>query len=243
MIVFCSARLSGESRPGCSGLPAVVEPRVDEVAHVHHVDPEVAGLRERIDARLQEEEPRVLPGPQVHERHVGRDAGHSEAVDRRARPCSPTCVRGSSRRRHSGLQESGSSSHGPSIEGMSVVKFRLSDRLKFGAMSGWLPSIPVSRMPDEHGACSPSPCGRSRLWWRGSSSCPTGGRPAARRGSRRAGTGSHPHFRGTAFSPFAAFRSERSCSSETFGRLRESHDRSRGSARRPESSSRLRPER
>jgi hypothetical protein len=42
---------------------------------------------------------------------------------------------------------SASSSHGPSISGMSVVKLRLSDRLKFGAMSGCDPSTPVSMIP------------------------------------------------------------------------------------------------
>ena len=43
------------------------------------------------------------------------------------------------------LQEwSGSWLHFPSINGMSVVQFRLSALLKFGAMSGWDPSIPVS---------------------------------------------------------------------------------------------------
>ena len=42
---------------------------------------------------------------------------------------------------------SASSSHGPSISGMSVVKLRLSERLKLGAMSGCDPSIPVSMIP------------------------------------------------------------------------------------------------
>ncbi len=38
-------------------------------------------------------------------------------------------------------------SQGPSISGMSVTKFRLSLRLKLGAMSGWLASMPESMMP------------------------------------------------------------------------------------------------
>ena len=49
---------------------------------------------------------------------------------------------------------SGSSVQGPSIaspligsNGMSTVKFRLRLLLKFGAMSGWLPSTPVSMIP------------------------------------------------------------------------------------------------
>jgi hypothetical protein len=42
---------------------------------------------------------------------------------------------------------SGSSSQGPSISGMSVVKFRLSRRLKLGLMSGCDPSTPVSMIP------------------------------------------------------------------------------------------------
>ncbi len=49
------------------------------------------------------------------------------------------------------LQEwSGSSAHGPSTSGMSVVKFRLSCRLKLALMSGWLPSMPVSMHADQH---------------------------------------------------------------------------------------------
>ena len=42
---------------------------------------------------------------------------------------------------------SGSSAQGPSISGMSVVKLRDRAASKFGAMSGWLPSMPVSMMP------------------------------------------------------------------------------------------------
>lgn len=38
-------------------------------------------------------------------------------------------------------------SHGPSKLGRSVVKLRLRWRLKFGLMSGWLPSMPVSILP------------------------------------------------------------------------------------------------
>ena len=45
-------------------------------------------------------------------------------------------------------------SHGPSITGMSTVKLRLSALEKFGAMSGWVPSMPVSMMPTS----TPSPC-------------------------------------------------------------------------------------
>jgi hypothetical protein len=46
------------------------------------------------------------------------------------------------------LQEpSGSSAHGPSTTGSSVVKLRLRAALKFGAMSGWSAWTPVSRMP------------------------------------------------------------------------------------------------
>ena len=41
----------------------------------------------------------------------------------------------------------GSSSHCPSTDGMSVVKLRLRAWLKFGAMSGWEASMPVSRIP------------------------------------------------------------------------------------------------
>ena len=52
-------------------------------AHVRDVDPVVARVGERIHARLQEEEARVLAGPQVHERHVGGYACDPEAVDRR----------------------------------------------------------------------------------------------------------------------------------------------------------------
>jgi len=38
-------------------------------------------------------------------------------------------------------------SQAPSISGMSVVKLRLSRRLKLARRSGWLPSMPVSMMP------------------------------------------------------------------------------------------------
>jgi hypothetical protein len=38
-------------------------------------------------------------------------------------------------------------SQGPSISGMSVVKFRLRAASKLGLMSGWLPSTPVSMIP------------------------------------------------------------------------------------------------
>ena len=44
-------------------------------------------------------------------------------------------------------ERSGSSSHGPSINGMSVVKFRLRDLLTLSSRSGWLASMPVSMMP------------------------------------------------------------------------------------------------
>ena len=33
------------------------------------------------------------------------------------------------------------------MSGMSVTKFRLPSASKFGAMSGWVPSTPVSMMP------------------------------------------------------------------------------------------------
>ena len=62
---------------------AVVEPRVDEVAHVDDVDAVVAGERERVDRRLQEEVARVLTGAQVHEPDVRCDSSHPEAVQRR----------------------------------------------------------------------------------------------------------------------------------------------------------------
>ena len=62
---------------------AVVEPRVDEVAHVDDVDPVVAGERERVDRRLQEEVARVLAGAQVHEPDIRGDSRHPEAVQRR----------------------------------------------------------------------------------------------------------------------------------------------------------------
>ena len=62
---------------------AVVEPRVDEVAHVDDVDPVVTGECERVDRRLEEEVARVLAGSQVHERDVRGDSGHPDAVQRR----------------------------------------------------------------------------------------------------------------------------------------------------------------
>ena len=47
----------------------------------------------------------------------------------------------------SSQEPSGSSAQGPSMSSMSVVKLRLSAALKLGAMSGWLPSTPVSMIP------------------------------------------------------------------------------------------------
>jgi hypothetical protein len=62
-------------------------------------------------------------------------------------------------------EPSGSSAQSPSTSGMSVVKFRLSVLLKFAAMSGWLPSIPVSMIPTS----TPSPrsiaCEPSAVAW------------------------------------------------------------------------------
>ena len=46
------------------------------------------------------------------------------------------------------LQEpSASAAHGPSTSGTSTVKLRLRAASKFGAMSGWKPSMPVSSTP------------------------------------------------------------------------------------------------
>ena len=56
------------------------------------------------------------------------------------------------------LQEpSGSVSQAPSTSGSSVVKLRLSERLKLGAMSGCEPSIPVSRSPRARRCCRLAP--------------------------------------------------------------------------------------
>ena len=72
----------------CSGVSAgvrlaVVQPRVHEERHVHHVEPGVTGVGERVDHRLQEERAGVLAAADVHDGHVRRDAGDAETVGRR----------------------------------------------------------------------------------------------------------------------------------------------------------------
>ena len=54
---------------------AVEQPGIDVVAHVDHVDPDVAGVGERIDGRLQEEEAGVLARADVDDGDVRRDTG------------------------------------------------------------------------------------------------------------------------------------------------------------------------
>ena len=54
--------------------------------------PIVAGVDEAFDRRLEEDEAGVLADADVHQRHVGRDAGHADAVDRRADLAGHVCA-------------------------------------------------------------------------------------------------------------------------------------------------------
>ncbi len=56
-------------------------------------------------------------------------------------------------------------SHGPSIDGMSTVKLRLSAFEKFGAMSGCVPSMPVSMIPTSTPAPRAASAGPPSLPW------------------------------------------------------------------------------
>ena len=62
---------------------AVVEPRVDVEAHVHHVDLCLGGVGEGGDGGSEEEVARVLPGPEVHEGGLRRHPGDPDGVDGR----------------------------------------------------------------------------------------------------------------------------------------------------------------
>src|SRR5690606_24996808 len=63
-------------------VAAVEQPGVDVVAHVDHVDADVPGVGEGVEAGLEEEEAGVLTGPDVDELDVGGDAGDADPVDR-----------------------------------------------------------------------------------------------------------------------------------------------------------------
>ena len=81
MIVRCCACSSGES----AGLFAQLNSHGSmKKRHVDHVDADVARVGERVDGRLEEEEARVLAGADVHDVDLRGDAGHPEAVERRA---------------------------------------------------------------------------------------------------------------------------------------------------------------
>src|SRR5690606_9166291 len=62
---------------------AVVQPRVDVEAHVHHVDAVVTGVGQRVDHRLQEEVAGVHARAQVDQGDVRGDTGDTEVVGRR----------------------------------------------------------------------------------------------------------------------------------------------------------------
>ena len=63
---------------------AVEQPRVDVERHVDHVDADAAGVGEGVDRRLEQEEARVLAGADVDDVDLRGDAGHPDAVERRA---------------------------------------------------------------------------------------------------------------------------------------------------------------
>ena len=60
----------------------VVQPRIDEEAHVDHVDAVIAGIGQCVDRRPEEEESRVLAGAKVDQGDVGCDTGNTDPVDR-----------------------------------------------------------------------------------------------------------------------------------------------------------------
>ena len=96
--------------------------------------PMSAGVGQRVHARLQEEVARILPGAEVHQLDLGGDARHAEPVDRRgdrARDVRAVAVLVHVGRIDARLVRARPRT-APSISGMSVVKLRLSDRLKFG---------------------------------------------------------------------------------------------------------------
>ncbi len=63
-------------------VEAVEAPGVDVERHVDHVEADVGSVGQGVDDGLEEEEPGVLPGADVHERDVRRHPGHAEPVRR-----------------------------------------------------------------------------------------------------------------------------------------------------------------
>jgi hypothetical protein len=59
---------------------AVVQPRIDVIRHVDHVDADVPGIGERVHRRLEQEEPGVLPRADVDEVDLRRHARHAETI-------------------------------------------------------------------------------------------------------------------------------------------------------------------
>ena len=175
MIVRCSSCCV--RRVGRVGR-AVVEPRVDEEAHVDHVDAVVAGVGERVDRRLEEEEAGVLAGADVDERHVRRDAGDAEAVQRGADRAGDVRAVAVVVLVRPGRRSVGSLARRRRSSGMSVRSSGYSAASKFGAMSGWVPSMPVSMIADEHARVTRLPARTSHRPSRGSSPCPTAGSPS-----------------------------------------------------------------
>lgn len=94
-----------------------------------------------VEGGLQEEVAAVLAGPDVDEGDVGGDAGDPSPLIGEAMvlamwvPCPLSSTLAASLPLP------------PSMSGRSVVKFRESSALKFGAMSRCVPSMPVSMTP------------------------------------------------------------------------------------------------
>ena len=133
-----------------AGGCAVVQPRVGvEALTVRHTSrpPCVGGIGEG-SRRFgpQEEVARVLAGADVHDRRVRSDAGDADAVAGERR-CRPRACRDRPRPRWRDRQSGGVCGYSAVDVGLTTVKLMLRSLLKFGAMSGWLPSTPVSMMP------------------------------------------------------------------------------------------------
>ena len=177
-------------------VQAVEQPRVGEEAHVHHVDADVAGVGQRVERGLQEEEAGVLAGADVDERDLGCDAGDAEAVDRRADRAGDVGAvavvvlvgrvdagRVLARSVDVGVVDDEVAAQAPVEVGRDVG---------VAAVDAGVDDA------DQHPAGCPGPWRTSRWPWRRSAACPTAGWPAARGPARPPRTGRGRRVRLTA---------------------------------------------